>query len=51
VVYGKFGYIFSPMSRENHNCMLFKAKVNVMTAECSARAPTAHIFVRSYRKS
>jgi hypothetical protein len=42
--------IFSYSQKKGKYCMLFTAKGNITTAEWSARAPTAHVAVRSCRK-
>jgi hypothetical protein len=45
-----FKYNFPPICGKRGKCMLIMAKGNVMIAERSARAPTAHVAVRSCRK-
>jgi hypothetical protein len=50
VVYGSFNYNVSHIRRKKRGCLLLTARGNVRIAEWSARAPTAHTAVHSYRK-
>jgi hypothetical protein len=46
-VYGNFNYNFSPIRRRKRNWVLYTPKGNVKIVEWTARAPTAHVVVRS----
>jgi hypothetical protein len=50
LIFGNFNCNLSSFASKQHNCAPFTAKGNIMTAEWAARAPTAHVVIRSCRK-